>query len=172
MLDRNGQRVREGAYVVNIAVVLDRSSPDQASGGFTDLGPPSTAPYQWDDLLATDHETCWDRGAHDTEGLHRAEGVLVFDSNAKDLYWGEKGHAEIVDPPHNERAGIRFDGACDWDGIGPDANCDPMSAVDDYSSPPGCPIPTSSVGVSVRYLETPAGWPAPVHVQYCPNGCP
>lgn len=181
LTDAGGAKLPKGAYLLTVQLTLDRSANAQAPGGTTDTGAAAVAPYQWLDVLAIDHETCWDRTDHDTQGAHRAEGILTLDDTAKVVYWIEKGHAETVDPAHNERDGVRFSGgggagggACDWDGDS-GTFCGPNN-VDTYALAPHCDEPATLTGQSVKYLvqdQSARGWSAPVRVEYCPtSACP
>jgi len=146
--DVNNNPVRAGAYLVSINVLLDRALP---------------ANIHWPDFKASDYETCWDNPAHDTLGMHRAEGVIVIDSQtAQTVYWQEKGAAETVDACASPNPNIWCDGHIDF------------TISQNYSNAYATPsAPCSLLGQPVQYLKTPSGWSGPVKVQYCPTGaCP
>jgi hypothetical protein len=181
LTDAGGVPLPRGTYLLTVQVTLDRSAANQAPGGTNDTGAAAVAPYQWLDVLAIDHETCWDRTDHATQGAHRAEGLLTLDDTAEVLFWSEKGHAETVDVAHNERDGVRFSGgggagggACDWDGDS-GTFCGPNN-VDTYANAPHCDEPATLIGQDVRYLvqdQSARGWSGPVRIEYCPtSACP
>ncbi len=146
--DIDGNPVRQGAYLVSVSIVLDRALEGN---------------IHWPNAEATDHETCWDDPGHDDVGMHRAEGVIVIDSQTPQaVYWQEKGTVEYVDACSSPNLNIWCDGHIDFTISG-----DYEAA---YETPdPPCSLP----GDRVRHLATPAGWPAPVKIQYCPAGaCP
>lgn len=157
--DARGNPLPQGAYLLNVMLVLDRSAPAQQGPGAAN----ATAPFQWLDVLRTDRETCWDNPAHDLEGSHRAEAVVFLGPAGFVTHLDEKGPVdEVVDACHNARPGVRCSGAdlCDWNG---DSN---------FGNDPSCAAPVSNVGANVRYTVSQPGWPAPVRVEYCPAGCP
>jgi hypothetical protein len=143
--DTNNDPVRAGAYLVSINVIPDRALP---------------ANIHWPDFKASDYETCWDNPAHDTRGMHRAEGVIVIDNQtAQTVYWDEKGAAETVDACASPNPNIWCDGHIDF------------SITQNYNNAYATPsAPCSLLGQPVEYLKTPSGWSGPVKVQYCPTG--
>ena len=183
--------LRQGTYLLNIAINLDRSFPAwQAPGGTIKSiggssvhnGQSTTAPYQWNQVINLDQETCWDNPAHDTQGMRRVEGLLTLDGSGKVEFWHEKGYPQTVSQPANNplpgvAVGVSAGAGliqCDWDGVSGNPYCS-SPGTDTYSAAPHCPEPNSAVGQPVTYLNNPPNgetWSAPVRVEYCPNGCP
>lgn len=143
------QQLPQGAYLLTVIFALDRSIPTQQP--------------QWNNVLLSDQETCWDNPNHDLVGSHRAEALVVFGGQDFEIFLDEKGPTnEVVDACTNPREGIRCNNAdaCDWNG---DNN---------FDNDPACVAPNSAIGSNVRYTVPQQGWPAPVRIRYCPNGCP
>ena len=80
--DHAGNPIQQGTYLVNILFTLDRAR---------DLT------LHYSAMRAQDQETCWDDPAHDDEGMHRAEGLMVIGDSDATLYLYEKAVLETVD---------------------------------------------------------------------------
>jgi len=84
--DRYGGPLRQGPYLINITVTVDRTGPANTAH--------DTA------YRLTDRETCWNMAGHQTEGMNRAEGIIVLGPTDATLYLHERGK-DTVDGCHS-----------------------------------------------------------------------